>query len=126
MSNGTPRRAVFNQPFFQLLDSRDQNLHLTALMLVAFAVAFLMGPAAYHRQAEPQAISRRFVRYASHLLMLALLPLMVAVSIDVYLIAHAILHQEMPAAELGGAVLLVFAIVWFVIPQLSVHSRASH
>lgn len=116
--------AVFNQPFFRIMDARDQSLYLIALVLVAFAIAFLMGPAAYHRQAEPETVSRPFVRYASWLLMSAMVPLMVAVAIDVYLVAHVILRRQLSAAALAAVVFLVFSTVWFVVPQLAA-SRAA-
>lgn len=116
--------AVFNEPFFRLMDGRDQTLHLVALVLVALAIAFLMGPAAYHRQAEPHTVSRAFVRYASVLLMMAMAPLMVAVAIDVYLIAHAILRQALAAAVVASAVFVVFAVVWFVVPRVAAAKRS--
>jgi len=45
--------AVFNPAFSEKLHWYEQCLHLTAIGLVAIAVALVMTPAAYHRQAEP-------------------------------------------------------------------------
>jgi hypothetical protein len=110
--------AVFNAPFFDLLTAGERRLHLIALVLVSLSVACLMGPAAYHRQAEPHTVSRSFVRYAGTLLMLALVPLMVAVSLDVYLIARVVLGRAFAAAIVAAGVFAVFAGVWFVLPWL--------
>jgi hypothetical protein len=57
--------------------------------------------------------------------MLAMMPLMVAVAIDVYLIAHAILHRQLPAAAVATLIFFVFAIVWFVIPQVAIWRTSS-
>jgi len=38
-----------------------QRIHLAALGLVAVAVAFVMAPAAYHRQAEQHTVSNHFI-----------------------------------------------------------------
>ena len=111
--------AVFNAPFFELLTGSERRLHLGALVLVAFSVACLMAPAAYHRQAEPATISRSFVTYAGALLTLALVPLMVAVSLDVYLIARMVLGEARHASWIGGGVFAVFAVIWFVVPWVA-------
>ena len=116
--------AVFNRPFFKLLDGRDQALHLVALVLVAVAIACLMGPAAYHRQATPDAISQSFLRYASRLLMFAMIPLAGAVTLYVYLVAGTILRSPGRAVALAEAVCFVFVTIWFIIPQRAARRRA--
>jgi hypothetical protein len=116
--------AVFNAPFFDLLTAGERRLHLVALVLVSLSVACLMGPAAYHRQAEPETVSRSFVSYAGTLLMLALVPLMFAVSLDVYLIARVVLGDPNEATIVAAGVFAVFAGIWFVLPQmLRAHRR---
>jgi hypothetical protein len=110
--------AVFNQTFFERLGAREQVLHLIALFLAAVAVAMLMAPAAYHRQAEPHAVSEGFLAYADRLLTLAMVPLMIGLSIDLYLIAFLILGSH--ALSLGVAALLfgICSALWFGVPLL--------
>ena len=109
--------AVFNQSFFERLATREQVLHLLALFLTAVAVAMLMAPAAYHRQAEPRTVSERFLAYADGLLTGAMVPLMFGLSIDVYIIAMLVLGS--PALSVAFAAVL-FAIcggLWFGVPR---------
>ncbi|GAC1499183.1 MAG: hypothetical protein NVS1B6_05210 [Steroidobacteraceae bacterium] len=50
--------AVFNPRFDDVLGQGAQKLHLGAVILTATAIALIMAPAAYHRQAERRSISR--------------------------------------------------------------------
>jgi hypothetical protein len=115
--------AVFNPPFFTLLSFGERLLHLGALVLVALAIAFLMAPATYHRQAEPDGVSVGFVRYASRLLMAAMVPLMVALTMEVYLIARLVLERRAPSLVLALIVFVTFAAIWFVWPWISRRTR---
>jgi hypothetical protein len=121
--------AVFNKPFFELLNASERALHLCALVLAAIAVAMLMAPAAYHRQAEPQNVSARFVHYTSALLTLSMVPLMIALSMDVYLIARIVLVNGAAALGVAALVFLVFTVLWFVVPwtvRRNTSGRRSH
>jgi hypothetical protein len=77
--------AVFNARFHDFSEL-EQMLHLVALLLVAVAVALIMTPAAYHRIAERGTVSRRFIDLASRLLESALMPLMLGISLDLFLV----------------------------------------
>src|SRR3954469_12589624 len=66
--------AVFNNAF-QNLTGSEQVFHYIALVLVAVAVAIIMTPAAYHRLAEQGTISEFFVKLASVLIAIAMVPL---------------------------------------------------
>jgi len=57
--------VVFTGTFRDQLAAAEQYVHLVAMVLTAVAIALLMAPAAYHRQAEPESVSRRFVRLAT-------------------------------------------------------------
>ena len=60
--------VVFNARFHEELSPLEEHVHLGATMLTALATAMLIAPAAYHRIAEPESVSRRFVALASRLL----------------------------------------------------------
>ena len=115
--------AVFNRPFFDLLSAGERELHLVSLLLVAPAVAFVMAPAAYHRQVEPREISERFVTYASRMLMAAMMLLAVAITVDLYVIARIILVGAIVAAGIASAVLATVWGLWWLVPQVLHRAR---
>ncbi len=115
--------AVFNQPFFTQLTPAERGLHLAALVLVALAVAFLMAPAAYHRQAEPGGVSAYFVRYATRMLLAAMTLLTGAIVVDVYVIARVIADAPTAVAVAAG-VTATFLGLWFAWPRY--HRRGAH
>ena len=73
--------AVFSPRFETDLLSSQRYLHLSAIMCVVVAIALIMAPAAYHRQAERGLISRYFKELASRLLTLAL-PLLLGIVLN--------------------------------------------
>jgi hypothetical protein len=113
--------AVFSNPFHERLAMREQLLHLAALVLTAVAAAMLMAPAAYHRQAEPDTVSRHFLSYAGLLLTGAMVPLMLGLTIDLFVIAMAILGSAAVSALVAALLLVVCTVLWFVIPRF--HGR---
>ncbi len=108
--------VVFNSRFQEQLSPGEQYLHLFATMLVATATAMLIAPAAYHRRIEPEEASRRFVVLASKLLAWSLVPLMLAVSADFYLVASLVTGNWQQSLILASLLLLVFIGFWYVLP----------
>lgn len=107
--------ACFNQGFHDLPPSQ-QRLHYAAIVLITLAISMIMAPAAYHRMVEQGSVSRFFVQYLSWMVAAAMLPLMVALCLDVYIIGIVILTESWAAAVIAGALLLVFAGLWFAFP----------
>jgi hypothetical protein len=109
--------AVFNPPFFDL-DPGDRALHLASLVLVAVAIGLIMAPASYRRLAEATRISTRWVRLASRCIASAMGTLLIAIAIDIYLVAMMIARDERVAVPvaLGTAALLGW--MWFGLPLL--------
>jgi cobalamin synthase len=108
--------AVFNQRFTEVLPPIGCALHLFSLILVAVSIALIMAPAAYHRQAERGSISRYFANYASRLVTIALLPLLLAISLEVSLVAYAIAPVIALSSGIGAALAIFFIWLWFVFP----------
>src|SRR3954470_13295763 len=104
--------AVFNQRFEQLAGDL-QLLHLAAFRLAALAMGLLMAPAAYHRIAERGCVSRRFVALGSALLCTALVPLLIGVSLDAYVVAAMILPARGYPLVVGLAVFFLLSALWF-------------
>ena len=109
--------VVFTQTFRDLLAPAEQYLHLVGMVLTAVAIALLMAPAAYHRQVEPESVSRRFVRLATCQLVWGTGPLAVALCIEVYLAASLITARQTTSAVIALALLGVFAVLWYAIPR---------
>lgn len=76
--------------------------------MVAISIALIMAPAAYHRQAEPDSVSRTFARYASSLVTLAMAPLMLAIAIEVALVTFSIKPWLSLSAGLGAMVAVIY------------------
>jgi Family of unknown function (DUF6328) len=108
--------AVYNAGFREKLTVPEQDLHLFAIGLIAIAVALIMTPAAFHRQAGSRQISEAFIRLCARLLGWSMVPLALAISIDFFLVAQIIMHNDL-VAWLAAAVLGVFFAMWFVLPR---------
>jgi hypothetical protein len=109
--------AAFNERFHQLGDT-EQVMHYGALVLVAVAVALIMTPAAYHRLAEQRSVSKFFVQLASWLIAGAMVPLMGALAIDVYLVGRVVLGSAAVSGAIAAGVLILLAGLWFAFPLL--------
>jgi len=115
--------TVFTTRFAQDLSAGEQRLHLLAIALVAIAIALIMTPAAYHRQAEPEHASERFIRVSTRLLLASMPPLAVAICLDFYLVGR-ILVGTGPMLWLASLLFATFLLLWFVLPRTARLRRA--
>ena len=111
--------AVFNSAFREQLSSMERILHLTAIVLVTIAIALVMTPAALHNQTEPLAVSSRFIRISSRLLMASMAPLALGLCLDIYLVARVIVGTRGVAATVAASLLGVFIVLWLLLPRVS-------
>jgi uncharacterized PurR-regulated membrane protein YhhQ (DUF165 family) len=111
--------AVFNSTFRERLTSTEQIIHLVAIGLVTMSVALIMTPAAYHRQTNPEEATESFIKLATYLLLCSMLPLMVGITLDFYLIARLILENNTLSLLLAVALMIWFATFWFLLPRFS-------
>ena len=109
--------AVFNQGFGEKLSDAGQLVHLLAIVLTTLSMALVMTPAALHRQAEPQAVSERFLWMASNMMLAGMFPLALAFGLDAYIVASVVLKNDALAAFLAIALVVVFAVLWIVLPR---------
>jgi len=107
--------AVFNQRF-ENFSAGEQTLHFGAFLLVALTMGLMLTPAAYHRHVERRIVSERFVSMSSRLLTWSMVPFMVGICLDTYLIGKLILKDMVPALVAGLGMFLVLAGLWFVLP----------
>ena len=111
--------AVFSSAFGEQLSSMERILHLIAIVLVTIAIALVMTPAALHNQTEPLAVSRRFIRISSRLLMASMAPLALGLCLDIYLVARVIVGTRGVAATVAASLLGVFIVLWLLLPRIS-------
>jgi hypothetical protein len=116
--------AVYSTPFAERLTSGEQRLHLLALALVAISGALIMTPAAYHRQTSPRQASERFLVLGGRLLLCSMLPLMLGIGLDFYLIARVILGEPSTAALAAAGLVTFFTSCWFGLPRMSRRRRS--
>ena len=111
--------AVFSSAFGEQLSSMERILHLIAIVLVTIAIALVMTPAALHNQTEPLAVSSRFIRISSRLLMASMAPLALGLCLDIYLVARVIVGTRGVAATVAASLLGVFIVLWMLLPRVS-------
>jgi hypothetical protein len=108
--------AVFSERF-ERLSALDQQMHLWATALVVVAIAMIMTPAAYHRQAGSRRVTLMFVRVCTWLLVASMAPLAIAITLEFYIVAD-VLWQDGPVLALSLGMLLVFVGLWGVLPRI--------
>lgn len=116
--------AIFSPPFAQIPDWH-QFLHLGALGLVVLSIALIMAPAAYHRIAERGRLSRHFLNLTSRFMTLAMLPLMLAIPVEVFVVSSQVTDRAGINVAMACFVLLLYTGLWFVFPWLRARSRAA-
>lgn len=115
--------SVFNQGFTQKLDTWQQQLHGIAIVLVVAAIGLIMTPAALHRRAEQTFVSERFVRVASRLVLSAMVLLAVALSLDIFIVAIVVWHDQTLALTLSIVSLGFFFTLWELYPAIYRRSK---
>ena len=107
--------AVFSERFKELTED-ERLIHFSATVLVTIAIALIMTPAAYHRLAEQTTISKFFVWLASWLIAAAMVPLMVGLTLEVYLLGLLVIGDPKTSVAVSTALFGVFSLLWFVFP----------
>ncbi|MCY0987131.1 DUF6328 family protein [Nannocystis sp. ILAH1] len=115
--------STLNDIFLKQLGPVEHGLHLAAFILLAVGLALVVTPAAYHRQTAPYGIPAGFARLATIYATLGLVPLMLAVSIDLYIITSLITKSVAISLILSGSLLAVFVGLWLVFPQVVAAQR---
>jgi hypothetical protein len=109
--------AVFSDGFRRELSAGQQQLHIVAVVCVVLAIALVMAPAAIHRRREPRSVSSRFLAVSSSLLMLGMIPLAIGTVADVYLVAIAVVHNQVIAGGATAVAAAAFIGLWGVMPM---------
>jgi hypothetical protein len=98
---------------FDKLPSLSKYIHLASLGLNALAIVLLITPAAYHRLVEQGEETEHFHRFASKILIAALVPLALALAGDVYVVVQKVSDSQLLSVVSALVVLAVFWELWF-------------
>lgn len=111
--------AVLMESFDKLPDT-SKYMHLASLMLIALTIVLLMTPAAYHRIVERGEETEHFHRFASRMVVAALVPLALGISAAVYVVVQKVLESQLVAVV---SVLLTLALFWELWFGLTLYRR---
>jgi hypothetical protein len=98
---------------FDKLPETSRMLHLVSLILLALSTVLLMTPAAYHRVVERGENTERFHRFASRLVLIAMVPLALAIAGDAYIVVDKVTHSPALAVAITLVLLAFFFGCWF-------------
>jgi cobalamin synthase len=112
---GFQTMAVFNQRFEEIADS-SKLAYLVALGLLVLAMGLLMAPAAYNRLAERGQVSRKMINLSSRLITTGMIPLLLALTLDVYVVVVAAFDEPQAGVLAALATAILLAGLWFVMP----------
>jgi hypothetical protein len=98
---------------FEKLPPASKYVHLASLALMALSTVLLMAPAAYHRIVENGEESERFHRFASSMLLAAMVPLPLGISGDTFVVVQKVTQSTQLALVVCLSVLLWFYCLWF-------------
>ena len=98
---------------FSKLPRTSQYVHLVSLGLLAVTIVLLMAPAAFHRIVERGEDTERVHRFASVMVLSAMVPLALGIAGDFYLVLEKVLDAPMLAIGLAGVSLVFFFGLWF-------------
>lgn len=109
---------VFLSEVFKTLPRSLQCIHLACLLLVMISVVLLMTPAAYHREVERGKDSAHFHKVASRFVLIAPIPLALALSGELFVVASIVTRSGSIATIYAGTILIFTLTLWFVYPFL--------
>ena len=98
---------------FDRLPSTSKYVHLLSIGLSALTMVLLMTPAAYHRLVERGEETEHFHRFASKVLVAALVPLALGLSADVYVVVQKVTDSQLVSVVSALVILAIFWELWF-------------
>ena len=98
---------------FEKLPASSKAVHLVSLVLVALSIILLMTPAAYHRLVEQGEETEHFHRFASRVLLAAMIPLALGITGGFYVVLRKVTEKQKLSAALAALLLAAFYGLWF-------------
>ncbi|MGA9994302.1 MAG: DUF6328 family protein [Pyrinomonadaceae bacterium] len=98
---------------FEKLPVSSRYVHLISLFFIALSIIFLMTPAAYHRLVERGEATQHFHRFASRMLLAAMIPLALGIAGDLFVVMRKV-TESMKLGVTGAVItLVIFYGFWF-------------
>ena len=114
----------FFEPGYESLPRASQLVKLGGLALMLAAIGLLIAPTAYHRIVERGEATEEFHRYATRVMVFALLPFALGLGVDLYVAAEKVFGRRVGVvAGLGAAALALF--FWYVLEFIRRRERAA-
>ncbi len=104
--------VILTEGFDKLPDS-SKYIHAASLALVALTIILLMTPASYHRIVEEGEETAHFHRVGSRLLLIAMIPLALGISGDLFVVARKVTESDAFAVAASVVALLFFYGLWY-------------
>lgn len=104
----------FNQGFDKLTRGQER-LYLATLLFAALATALLIAPTAHHRLTFRLQDKRYLVKAGNRFAIAGLASLAVAMTLAILLVCDTVFGHA-TAAVSGGAIAIVFGVLWGVLP----------
>ncbi|MBX9691017.1 MAG: hypothetical protein K2Z81_01465 [Cyanobacteria bacterium] len=79
---------------------------------------FLLTPAAVHRQSNPDVVTIEFTHLASRLICLGMMPLLMSIVLDSYVVFNLVFKQSIWSVVLYGVLLLELTFCWIILPRI--------
>jgi hypothetical protein len=98
---------------FEKLPASSKYVHLASLAVIALSVIFLMTPAAYHRIVERGEQTEHFHRFASRMLLIAMVPLALGMCGDLFVVVRKVMQSALAGILSAGVMLVFFYGLWF-------------
>ncbi len=110
--------VVFNSVFDKELSSSQKYLHLLAIATTTIALILNLAPAAYHRLAKQEMVSRYFITISTRFITWAMFILMGGICMDFFLITQRITQNFAVSLITIGCLFLVFLYFWVIFPKI--------
>ena len=98
---------------FDRLPGLSQYVHLLCIGMSALTIVLLMTPAAYHRIVERGEETEHFHRFASKMVVAALVPLALGLAGDVFVVVQKVTESQLVSVVSALVILAVFWELWF-------------
>ncbi|MFL5311070.1 MAG: DUF6328 family protein [Myxococcales bacterium] len=98
---------------YESLPGSSKDMHLAATCAIAVTVVFLMAPPAYHRIVEGGEDTERFHRFASWMVLAAMVTLPAGFAADLWIVVRKQLGSVTAANVSAAATLIFFYGLWF-------------
>lgn len=108
--------AVMMTSAFKTLPEASRLVHGASLLCVALCLVLLVAPAAFHRIAFDGDDNEKFYTIGSRLITLALLPLALGVSGDIYVAMERILANDVAAIATAAGAFVTLSMFWLFHP----------